>query len=234
MPSVLRAFLGIVAFASPPCFASEVFHLTNGFDLTARSHAVEGDRFILTTGVGTVQLSRSEISSIDQVPDAPSGTILSPTLPSRASQAKAETPLEMLKRVALSQGNAPEFARLVRSVAIAESNLRQDAVSPKGAIGMMQLMPQTAKLLGVAATDAEQNAKGGAQLLADLLTKYQFDSVRAVAAYNAGTAAVKKYGGLPPYPETQAYVRRVLRIYQQLSAQQLSASETAGGMATTP
>ena len=108
-------------------------------------------------------------------------------------------------------------AKFVSSVARAESAYRMDAVSPKGAIGVMQLMPGTARELGVDPSDVRQNIEGGTKLLRDLLVQYQNDpdQVRkALAAYNAGAGAVAKYGGVPPYRETQNYVDRVLKNYQ--------------------
>jgi soluble lytic murein transglycosylase-like protein len=97
-----------------------------------------------------------------------------------------------------------------------ESAWRAQAVSPKGAIGLMQLMPGTAGELGVNPHDPAQNAEAGARYLKQLLLKYQHtgDPVRmALAAYNAGPGAVDRYGRIPPYRETQQYVERVLRRY---------------------
>jgi soluble lytic murein transglycosylase-like protein len=104
----------------------------------------------------------------------------------------------------------------VRSVALIESNLRQDAVSNKGAIGLMQLMPGTAAVLGVDAHNAQDNILGGAKFLRELLLRYNGDPTLALAAYNAGPAAVQKYNGVPPYLETHKYVIRVLREYKKL------------------
>jgi soluble lytic murein transglycosylase-like protein len=105
------------------------------------------------------------------------------------------------------QGLAPE---LVRSVAKIESGLRQDAVSPKGAAGLMQLMPGTAAMLHVAGNQAAENAQGGATYLRQLLLQYNGNAALALSAYNAGPAAVTRYGGVPPYAETRRYVMRVL------------------------
>lgn len=105
-------------------------------------------------------------------------------------------------------------ARLVNAVAQAESGGDQSAVSPVGAIGVMQLMPDTAAGLGVNPYDKKQNIEGGAKYLREMLDTFGGDVKKAVAAYNAGPAAVKAYGGVPPYPETQAYVDRVLDLYR--------------------
>ena len=108
---------------------------------------------------------------------------------------------------------------LVEAVAWRESRFRTDAVSPAGAIGEMQLMPGTAKALGVDPHDVRQNLSGGASYLAGLLKRYDGDMVRALAAYNAGPRAVDRYGGVPPYKETQAYVAAILdRLSQRAAA----------------
>ena len=104
--------------------------------------------------------------------------------------------------------------RLVNAIAQAESGGDQSAVSPVGAIGVMQLMPDTAEGLGVDPYDEQQNVEGGAKYLREMLDTFGGDVKKAVAAYNAGPAAVKAYGGVPPYPETQAYVNRVLDLYR--------------------
>lgn len=114
--------------------------------------------------------------------------------------------LDLARRVARSYGvPADLFARLVD----AESGWNPGAVSPKGAIGLAQLMPATARALGVDPRDPRQNLEGGARYL-----RAQFDDFRdwrlALAAYNAGPEAVRRYGGVPPYAETQAYVVAIL------------------------
>ena len=103
----------------------------------------------------------------------------------------------------------------VESVAKVESALKTDAVSPKGAIGVMQLMPSTARSLAADPNDPEQNIDAGTRLLRELLLKYDGDVAKALAAYNAGPAAVDRYQGIPPYPETQSYVDKVIQNYKQ-------------------
>jgi soluble lytic murein transglycosylase-like protein len=102
---------------------------------------------------------------------------------------------------------------LIRSVIRAESAFRPDAVSPAGAQGLMQLMPDTAKELGVADPfDVRQNVDGGARYLRQMLDRFGGDLKLALSAYNAGPGAVEKYEGQVPYAETRDYVRRVLRF----------------------
>ena len=105
---------------------------------------------------------------------------------------------------------------LLKAIAKQESNFRTDIVSKAGATGIMQLMPSTAKSLGVSdATDPEQNIMGGAKLISQLLKKYDNNTELALAAYNAGSGNVAKYNGIPPFQETQNYVRKVMGYYKQ-------------------
>ena len=104
--------------------------------------------------------------------------------------------------------------KLVSAVAEVESGGDQDAASSAGAVGVMQLMPDTAAALGVNPYDKKSNIEGGAKYLRQMLDAFDGDVRRAVAAYNAGPQAVKDYGGVPPYQETQNYVNKVLDIYR--------------------
>jgi len=104
--------------------------------------------------------------------------------------------------------------KLVSAVAEVESGGNQNAVSSAGAIGVMQLMPDTAAELGVNPYDMKSNVEGGAKYLREMLDTFDGDVKKAVAAYNAGPNAVKAYGGVPPYAQTQNYVTSVLDIYR--------------------
>jgi len=125
----------------------------------------------------------------------------------------------LIERAARSQSVRPE---LVRAVIVVESAFNPRAVSSRGAVGLMQLLPATARRYGVAdAFDPEQNIKAGVHYLRDLLTRYGNNLELTLAAYNAGEDAVERYGrSIPPFAETQHYVPTVLRIYRSLLSQQ--------------
>jgi soluble lytic murein transglycosylase-like protein len=108
----------------------------------------------------------------------------------------------------------PDLARAVMRM---ESGGNPNAVSRAGAIGLMQLMPATAKGLGVDPKDPERNLEGGIKYLSQLADKYDGDHVKTLAAYNAGPSRVDSYGGVPPFPETQRYVKNVLALYRKYS-----------------
>lgn len=120
---------------------------------------------------------------------------------------------ELINEYSAKNNLDPDF---VRAVVKQESGFNEKATSRCGAAGLMQLMPGTAKGLGVVNPyDAEDNVKGGTKMLANLLKTYGGNKELTLAAYNAGGGAVKKYGGIPPYGETQRYVKNVLSIYNR-------------------
>lgn len=124
----------------------------------------------------------------------------------------ADAELHQLVQAAADKYNVDP--KLISAVAEAESGGNQEEISDAGAIGVMQLMPDTAASLGVNPYDEAQNVEGGAKYLRQMLDTFGGDVRKAVAAYNAGPQAVKDYGGVPPYSETQAYVDKVLDIYR--------------------
>jgi len=146
--------------------------------------------------------------------------------PPRVVDPEAARDLEgMVDRIATEQGvESP----LVHSVIRAESNYNPNAVSPKGALGLMQLIPATAKRFGVSdAFDAQENIQGGVRYLRFLLDYYQGDYAKAIAAYNAGEGAVDKYNGIPPYAETRNYVVRVAKNLKSAREKRVNAPATA-------
>ena len=200
--------------------AGEFVVLSNGFRIHADSHIADGSVIRLQTSQGVIEIQASTVAAFEQedytAPVAPPAAALVPAPP----VIPTATPQELVTRAALHAGLPPA---IVHSIARAESGYREDAVSPKGAIGLMQLMPKTAAELDADPHDPAQNADAGARYLRDLLEKYQNDPhqvSKAVAAYNAGPAAVDKYHGIPPYPETIQYVNRVLKQYEKEQAKQ--------------
>lgn len=146
---------------------------------------------------------------------------------SAAAQAPAIAPsrddIDQLVRQAASKHQLdPDF---VASVIKAESDFNPHAVSPKGARGLMQLMPQTATQLGVKdAFDPQANVEAGTAHLSDLLDQYHNDPIKALAAYNAGAHRVKQYHGIPPYRETQAYVAKIVRDFNAKKRAEMKAA----------
>jgi soluble lytic murein transglycosylase-like protein len=132
-----------------------------------------------------------------------------PAYESRVDTASSQPVEKSIQRAAAKYNLAPE---LIRSVIRAESNFQAGAVSPAGAKGLMQLMPETAKELGVTNVfDINQNIDGGARYLRQMLDRFGGDVKRALAAYNAGPGAVEQHNGDVPYAETRQYVKRVMR-----------------------
>jgi soluble lytic murein transglycosylase-like protein len=200
--------------------AGEFVVLSNGFRIHADSHSSDGPVIRLQTNQGVIEIQASTVAAFEQEDYAPPVAAANPVLAPAARQADL-TPRELITQAAIHAGLPPA---IVHSVARAESGYRQDAVSPKGAIGLMQLMPGTAAALNADPLDAAQNADAGAKYLRDLLQKYENDPhqvSKAVAAYNAGPAAVDKYDGIPPYAETIQYVNRVLKQYEKEQAANL-------------
>jgi soluble lytic murein transglycosylase-like protein len=144
----------------------------------------------------------------DQWPPTTVPSVTSSTTRGAATKGLTPALTRMIDKAADRYGVPKE---LLTAVARAESGFRSDAVSPAGARGLMQLMPATAKDLGVGDSfDPLQNLQGGAKYLKQLLGQFHGDVKLALAGYNAGPGNVQRYGGIPPFPETRAYVARVL------------------------
>ena len=139
-------------------------------------------------------------------------TVVAPPAPRMAPPTGLTPPAELNEMVDRIAGQQGVEAPLVHSVILAESNYNTAAVSPKGAQGIMQLIPSTARRFGVRTTfAAADNIQGGVRYLRFLLDYYHGDYTKSIAAYNAGEAAVDKYDGVPPYAETIGYVRSVAK-----------------------
>ena len=223
----------MIAGACAPCVAAMGEHITlrNGFELDCTAREVVGDRVRLYTGAGTADYLEVRADAIVRTEVLPSREALTAAmepsaargLPAAALSGAAAVPKSSATNAADLRALANQAGRsynidadLLHSIIRAESGGNARAVSRAGARGLMQLMPATATAMGVADSFApEQNVAGGAAYLDRLLTLYHNDLVLAVAAYNAGPAAVARYHGVPPYRETRAYVVRVVREFNR-------------------
>jgi soluble lytic murein transglycosylase-like protein len=194
-------------------FAGEYAVLATGFRLHADHHEIEGASVKLyQKDGGFTQLDASLVTGFEKEVELP--PVASAAAPATVAKPDiaARSPREMVDAAARKNGLPPNF---VHSVVSAEYGYQTNALSPKGAIGLMQLMPATAQTYGADPHDPSQNVEAGAAYLRDLLIKYNGDARLALAAYNAGPGAVSKYNGIPPYAETQTYIERVLRRYKK-------------------
>lgn len=208
-----------------PLAARESIVLKTGFELQADRHEIVGETIRVFSDGGVTEFPASQVVRVDPLDDpspAPGAAVAS------ASPVPAAVPLKPQPAdpspAALARSAARKYAlpaEFVAGVMKAESGLNPAAVSPKGAIGLMQLMPDTARNLGADPTKPDENADAGTRYLRDLLAKYENDPnqvVLALAAYNAGPAAVEKYHGVPPYAETHDYILRVLKAWKPAPA----------------
>lgn len=187
-------------------------HLRNGFAILHYKSEVTGDNTRLYLGrdasAGYADVPTAEITGIDSeqrlLADSPAVTQPQPqpkAIPDIIASASDRTRID---------------SDFIASVIRAESAFNPRARSPKGAQGLMQLMPQTAAQLGVHdAYNPEANINGGSEYLRQLLERYHGDAQKALAAYNAGPHRVQQYGGVPPYRETHAYVARIINDYNR-------------------
>lgn len=184
--------------------ASELAVLHNGFSIRHQRREAVGSVTRLFLGAdkdGYVDVPTSEIDHFE---------------PDLSLQPAAQNPQGLPAVVSTASDRYHLDPDLVNSIIRAESGFDAKAVSPKGAQGLMQLMPGTASKLGVSdAFDPAANVDGGTRYLRALLEQYNFDLIKALAAYNAGPQRVERYQGVPPYYETQAYIARIVRDFNR-------------------
>jgi soluble lytic murein transglycosylase-like protein len=205
--------LALLALAlAAPAFAGERAVLRNGFavrherrealqEFTRLYLRADNDRSYID--VLTAEIVAFEVEEI------------APPLPGASAEEKPSRSLEEI--IAAASDRHLIDADLIRIIIAAESRGNPRAVSPKGARGLMQLMPETAAELGVVdAFDPETNVEAGTRYLRMLLERYQNDLVRALAAYNAGPERVRQHNGVPPYHETMGYVSRIVREFNRV------------------
>jgi soluble lytic murein transglycosylase-like protein len=175
--------------------------LRSGVRLHITGYETAGERVRLTVEGGSVELAATEIVSIEPEDVFPSRPTVAP-LP--------DGPFAKLIHAASQKHGVDE--NLIHRIILVESNFNPKAVSRKSALGLMQLLPQTAAQYSVRNVfDPAQNIDGGTHYIKDLLARYHGDVSLALAAYNAGPQMVQRYGGVPPFLETQSYVRRVTK-----------------------
>jgi len=204
--------LGLFLLAGCTAFAGEYVVLVNGARMQVDRHEADGAKVRLYYATGFIEMDASAVRGFEAEEAAPATlSQAAEALPSSPGAAAAPAPIPMTP-LELADAAADRYGlprELIRSVMAAESGLQAQAVSPKGAIGLMQLMPGTAQTLGVDPYDPAQNVDAGTRYLRDLLERYQGGLRHALAAYNAGPGAVEKYNGVPPYRETIDYIVRI-------------------------
>jgi soluble lytic murein transglycosylase-like protein len=209
--------LGAPLFAAGADFAV----LRNGFSIRHERREVVGSitrLYLSADRDGYVDVPTAEIDRFEKDLSAPVAA---------QAQSSSQPMNEVINAVSSRHHLDPD---LINSVIHAESGFNPRAVSPKGAQGLMQLMPQTASRMGVIDSfDPSANVEGGTRYLRELLERYNFDLIKALAAYNAGPQRVEQYHGVPPYYETQVYVGRIIRDFnrKKLAERKSAALKTA-------
>lgn len=212
----LAAFAALaVISAAYPVFSAERVMLANGFDMRCDHHAQVGSVIRLYMGHSDssyIEFRPEEIRSFETVPDPP----LAATEPAPSSVDAKLNPADLREMLSVAGQRHNLDVDLLASVVKAESNGNTRAVSRAGARGLMQLMPGTAADEGVSDSfRPDENVRGGSAYLDELLVRYHDNLALALAAYNAGPAAVDKYHGIPPYHETRVYVARVIHEFNR-------------------
>jgi soluble lytic murein transglycosylase-like protein len=237
--------LGLLLLALP-ALGTDLAILHNGFSIRHERRETVGSvtRLYLGTGKDYVDIATAQIERFEKdqalvvVPATVPAT--EPAAPSpiaarlaRPQAVKPQDLKEVINSISDQHHLDPDF---ISSVIHAESGFNPRAVSPKGAQGLMQLMPGTASKLGVSNTfDPRANVEGGTRYLSELLERYNFDVIKALAAYNAGPHRVQQYGGVPPYYETRTYVARIVRDYNRKKiAERKAAAANAKATRNTP
>ncbi len=196
---------------------ADYFVLRSGARMNVDAYQLLGDRYRVQMNGGTAEIAVSDVVSIE---------------PEEIFTPAPRLPLAEVPYGQLIQNAAQKYgvdADLVFSVIAAESNFNPNAVSRRGARGLMQLLPSTATRLGVKNIfDPDQNIDAGTHYLRELLAMYRGDLVLTVAAYNAGPGALQKYGRVPPYRETQSYIRAIRKTYAQRKAKSDIGTQATG------
>ncbi len=211
-----------ILFSATTSFASQFAVLHNGFSIRHERRTTVGDVTRLYTGSDATSYIDVPTSAIDhfETDSTPLPTLLEPVPP-------PPSPMSIDQIVAQASDTHKIDRDFINSVIKAESGFNIRAVSLKGAQGLMQLMPATTSNLGITNPfDPKANVEGGTRYLRFLLEKYNYDVVKALAAYNAGPERVDRYHGVPPYYETRAYVARIVRDFNRKKLTERKAEKT--------
>jgi soluble lytic murein transglycosylase-like protein len=216
------AVLAALATLAPATRAAERVTLRNGFEMNCAHHAPVDSHIRLYLSAGNdnyIDFNPQEIVAFEQVSDPPPPTPSQETATAPATKVIPDaklSPVDLREMLSKAGHEHNLDVDLLASLVKAESGGNARAVSRTGARGLMQLMPGTASELGVEDSfKPDENVRGGSVYLDALLTRYHDNMALALAAYNAGPAAVDKYRGIPPYRETQAYVARVIHEFNR-------------------
>lgn len=216
------ALLLALLLLSATALRAEYVVLRSGQRLKVTGYQLLGDKYRLQMAGGTVEVAVEDVTAIE--PEE----VFTP-LPAKPD---VKAPFRELVEAAAARYKVD--ADLITSVIAVESNFDPQAVSPKNARGLMQLLPETAAQFGVLNIfDPQENIDAGTRYLRDLLQKYNNDLVLALAAYNAGPESVQLYGRVPPFPETLSYVRRVKRSYEKSKSNATGKTGTHTGTTST-
>jgi soluble lytic murein transglycosylase-like protein len=207
LPSGKWLFAAAVALAAlVPCARADYVVLQTGQSIHVTSYERVGDTLHLVMAGGTMEIPADTVARVDPEDTFPAVKIKLLEVPYA----------NFIAASARDHGVAPE---LVASVITVESNFNPNAVSWRSACGLMQLLPRTARRLGVTNIfDPQQNIEAGTKYLKELLVRYNGDLALTLAAYNAGPGPVQQYKNVPPYRETRDYVRRVVEKYRAASS----------------
>jgi soluble lytic murein transglycosylase-like protein len=209
----------VLSLVSLPAFA-DIYEYIDEAGVSHYSDTPDDEQFVL---IIKTEVVAAEVAASAAPPVAPSNPpiITQNTDATNLSMTPPFQTAQLIAQIEQSAKNNQLDSELIHAVMHVESAYKTNAKSPKGAQGLMQLMPATASRFGVNnSNDPAQNIEGGAKYLRELLNLFNNDVSLAVAAYNAGEQAVIKYGNhIPPYKETQAYVPKVLNIYKALLKQ---------------
>jgi soluble lytic murein transglycosylase-like protein len=223
-----RITLVFALLVTIPALGSDIAILRNGFSIRHERREVLGSvtrLYLAADNNGYVDVPTANIEHFEK--DLPAPVAVGTPVPPQSMK-------EVINSISSRHHLDPD---LINSVIHAESGFNPKAVSPRGARGLMQLMPRTASQMGVANSfDPQANVEGGTRYLRQLLERYNFDLIKALAAYNAGPQRVEQYHGVPPYYETQAYVARIVRDFnrKKLAEQKAAAQVRARNARSQP